>query len=176
MHRLVYLQPPRTQEELWPRNLMEQHDRLAAMIEVKSDTKQQAAFDRTAQALAPLIWTDGELCIVIPTCSADLSREGRVLRHCVGGYSHSHVSGSPVLFVRHRRRPERPYYTLNICLTGDEPRRLQLHGYGNERHGDKKQYTHTIPKKVLEFCDRWEREILAPWWAKKQNRRCPHER
>lgn len=86
----------------------------------------------------------------------------------VGGYSHSHVSGSPVLFVRHRRRPERPYYTLNISLTGDAPRRLQLHGYGNERHGDKKQYTHTIPKKVLDFCDRWEREVLAPWWAKKQ--------
>lgn len=170
MYRQVYLQPPRTREELWPRNLMEQHDRLAAMIEVKSDLKQQAAFDRTAQALAPLIWTDGELCIVIPTCSADLSREGRVLRHCVGGYSHSHVSGSPVLFVRHRRRPERPYYTLNICLTGDEPRRLQLHGYGNERHGDRKQYEHTIPKKVLDFCDRWEREVLAPWWAERQRK------
>lgn len=170
MHRLVYLQPPRTQEELWPRNLMERHDQLSAMAEVKSDAKQQAAFDRTAQTLAPLIWTDGELCIVIPTCSADLSREGRVLRHCVGGYSHSHVSGSPVLFVRHRRRPERPYYTLNICLTGDAPRRLQLHGYGNERHGDKKQYEHTIPKKVLDFCDRWEREVLAPWWAERQRK------
>ena len=168
MFQQVYLVPPRTREELWPSRLLDAHDRLAMMVSVQDDSQAQAAFDRTAKMLEPVVWADGELCIVIPQSPAALKHEGRVLRHCVGGYSKSHVSGSPIFFVRHYRRPERPYYTLNVDLTGEAPRRIQLHGYGNERHGDKKQYTHSIPKKVLDFCDRWEREILAPWWAQYQ--------
>lgn len=168
MHRQVHLTGPHTEEEWWPRNLMDAHDRLAMMVAVDSSDAMQQAFNRTAQQLSPLLWTDGELCIVIPRSPAELSHEGRVLRHCVGGYSKSHVSGSPVFFVRHYRRPERPYYTLNIGLSTGEPRRLQLHGYGNERHGPHKEFAHTIPKKVLDFCDRWEKEILVPFWAEKQ--------
>jgi hypothetical protein len=45
---------------------------------------------------------------------------------------------------------------------------VQLHGYGNERHGINKQYSHRIPQKVLDFCARWEREILMPWWRDNQ--------
>lgn len=168
MHRQVYLSPPRTEEEWWPRNLLDAHDRLAMMVAVDSSDKMQQAFNRTAEMLAPLAWTDGDLSIVIPRSSAELAHEGRVLRHCVGGYSKSHVSGSPIFFVRHYRRPERPYYTLNIGLTTGEPQRLQLHGYGNERHGPHKEYAHSIPRKVLDFCSRWEREILAPFWENKQ--------
>ena len=66
------------------------------------------------------------------------------------------------------RRPERSYYTLNENLTGDKPRRIQLHGYGNEHHGEHKQHIHKIPQKVLDFCDRWEKEILAPWFAEQR--------
>ena len=44
-----------------------------------------------------------------------------------------------------------------IFSTTDDP--------GNERHGDHKQYAHKIPRKVREFCDRWEREVLTPWFA-----------
>lgn len=168
MHQQVHLHPPRTEEEWWPRNLMDAHDRLAMMVSLDSSDSMQQSFNRTAELLRPLMWTDGELCIVIPRSPADLAHEGRVLRHCVGGYSKSHVSGSPIFFIRHYRRPERPYYTLNICLTTPAPTRSQLHGYGNERHGDKKQYPHGIPKKVLDFCDRWEQEILMPWWIAHQ--------
>lgn len=165
MYQRAYLVPPGTAEELWPRNLLDAHDRVSMLVSTEDESVTQQAFDRTAARLAPLAWTDGELCIVIPRSAADLKHEGRVLRHCVGGYAASHVGGAPIFFVRHRRRPERPYYTLNISLSGDAPRRVQLHGYGNERHGDRKQYSHRIPRKVLEFCDRWEREVLAPFWA-----------
>ena len=52
-------------------------------------------------------------------------------------------------------------------LFGDRKgyRRNQLHGYGNERHGEHKQHSHSIPKKVTAFVERWEREVLAPWVA-----------
>ena len=118
-----------------------------------------------------LQWTDGELCIVLPKSHAELVQEGNILRHCVGGYSDRHIQGGDtIFFVRHYRRPERSYYTLDINMT-DRPHRVQLHGYGNERHGIHKQYSHKIPKKVLDFCARWEQEVLMPWWRDNQNKK-----
>ena len=46
-----------------------------------------------------------------------------------------------------------------------KPREVQLHGYGNERHGVNKEHSHKIPQKVRSFVDRWEKEILMPWWV-----------
>lgn len=58
---------------------------------------------------------------------------------------------------------EKRFFAPN--MTGTIPREIQLHGYGNERHGDHKQFKHTIPQKVRDFCDRWERDVLTPWFA-----------
>ncbi len=86
-------------------------------------------------------------------------REGHVLHHCVGGYGKTHLLGQLVLFVRHARRPERSWFTLNIDVRKDQPQRIQLHGYGNEwAHGERL----IIPQRVLDFVDRWEKEILLP--------------
>jgi hypothetical protein len=70
---------------------------------------------------------------------------------------------SPFLFTGSKWRIS-IHYTLNISFYGPEPREIQLHGYGNERHGPNKEHSHRIPNKVRTFCDRWEREILLPWW------------
>lgn len=76
-----------------------------------------------------------------------------------------HAGGKDIIFfVRHKRRPERSYYTLNIDFSCGKPREIQLHGYGNERHGPNKQYSHSIPPKVRAFVDRWEKEVLYPWY------------
>lgn len=162
-----------TREELWPRQLRQTHDRLAAQIAVQQDAaksaKLQGGFDRVMELYRDLQWNDGELAVLLPRGNEDLIREGEVLRHCVGGYGEQHAGGEKIiLFIRHYRRPERSYYTLNISFQGNTPRRIQLHGYGNERHGENKQYGHNIPKKVLEFVDRWEREVLRPWWIARQ--------
>ena len=50
------------------------------------------------------------------------------------------------------------------------PKRSQLHGYGNEHHGDNKQYRHSIPKKVLDFCQRWEEHVVMPWYKEQIGR------
>lgn len=158
---------PLTQEELWPRQLMVTHDRLAELITLQEQKEKaeeyQRGFDRVLETCGSIEWTDGDLCIRLPRCNEDLVQEGQILRHCVGGYGKSHSEGQNLIFfVRRYRRPERSYYTLNISM-GLEPKEIQLHGYGNERHGDKKQYSHKIPKKVRDFCNRWEREVLAPY-------------
>lgn len=159
---------PLTQEELWPRNLHSAHDRLTRLRVTKADpalsARYQAGFDAIQAEMQELLWSDGELCVVLPRCNDDLVAEGSTLRHCVGGYGADHISRKHVIFfVRHYRRPERSYYTLDINMV-DLPFRQQLHGYGNERHGIHKEYSHSIPKKVLDFCDRWEKEILMPWY------------
>ena len=78
------------------------------------------------------------------------------------------------MFIRRYRRPERSYFTLNEDLTGDRPRRIQLHGYGNEYANGKRL---TIPKQVLDFCDRWERKVLIPVFreVKRQERETPQQ-
>ena len=159
---------PETSETLWPKDLMEAHERLTQAWAACHHTEYHLGFTSTYIRYKPLEWTDGELCIVIPQKAQDLVDEGNILRHCVGGYSKEHCSGKPIFFVRHYRRPERSYYTLQINMTGQSPYEIQLHGYGNEHHGECKQYRHKIPRKVREFCDRWEREVLQPWFAKQR--------
>ncbi len=158
---------PLTEEQLWPRHLRQVHDRLmeqqAALNDWKRANKWKEGFDKVARECKSLEWNDGELCVVLPKCNQDLITEGNVLRHCVGGYGQRHSEGENLIFfIRHYRRPERSYYTLNIQM-GRTPSRVQLHGYGNERHGKNKEYKHKIPRKVLDFCDRWEKEVLRPY-------------
>lgn len=158
-----------TEEELWPRRLQQTHDRLSEARLLRLDAgksqKLQAGFDAVLQTYGGLQWTDGDLEILLPKSNLELVQEGQVLRHCVGGYGEEHAKGEKIiLFVRHHRRPERSYYTLNISFAGDRPEEIQLHGYGNERHGVNKEHSHRIPAKVRAFVDRWEREILVPWF------------
>lgn len=165
-----------TEEERWPRNLMAVHDRLDQMTRINGDPKKnkelEAGFKAVLEAYGELEWNDGELRIMLPRGNDELVREGSVLRHCVGGYGKSHVSGNLIFFVRKYRRPERSYYTLNIDMTRGQPREIQLHGYGNERHGKNKEHAHRIPKKVRDFVDRWEKEVLMPWWLQQiQNKK-----
>lgn len=166
---------PETAETLWPKNLMEAHERLIQAWAACTKNNYQLGFTGAYIKYRELEWTDGELCIVIPKLSKDLVDEGNTLRHCVGGYSQDHCSGKPVFFVRHFRRPERSYYTLQINMKGMAPTEIQLHGYGNERHGPNKEYRHKIPRKVREFCDRWERDVLQPWFAAQQRPQKPPE-
>lgn len=154
-----------TAETLWPRDLMAAHDRVAQFWAARANFSYQLGFSSVLIQFRELEWTDGDLCVVLPKTEEDLISEGKVLRHCVGTYGREHCSGKPVFFIRHRRRPERSYYTLQINMTKRIPQEIQLHGYGNEHHGDRKQYRHKIPQKVRDFCDRWEREVLMPWFA-----------
>lgn len=146
-------------DELWPRDLRAAHDRIFAAKTQREDKNSAANFLAVAEKWAALEWSDGELCIRLPRCNGDLVREGHVLHHCVGGYGKTHLLGQLVLFVRHARRPERSWFTLNIDVRKDQPQRIQLHGYGNEwAHGEHLN----IPQRVLDFVDRWEKEILLP--------------
>lgn len=148
-----------TETELWPPDLRAAHDRIMRMDGAAAAAKDIAGFGRILAKWGALEWSDGHICAVLPKCNGDLVSEGHVLNHCVGGYGESHVKGKLVVFIRHARRPERSWFTLNIDTTTKSWKEIQLHGYGNEYAHGKKLH---IPNEVRAFVDRWEREVLAP--------------
>lgn len=155
-----------TEEERFPKSLFDAHEEDIRHIEEIENSKLQKAFDKIYEEFSSVQWTDGDLCVVIPRSENELKKEGAVLCHCVGSYGKQHTEKKLIFFIRHYRRPERSYYTLNIDCTGKIPREIQLHGYGNERHGKNKEYEHRIPDKVRAFVDKWEKEVLLPWYKK----------
>ena len=143
----------------WPKDLRTAHDRMSETIQYERVSgKCQQAFAAMTARCAGLTWEHDGICIRPAETPLELIREGSTLHHCVGRYSDAHARGRIILFVRHTRRPERSWYTLNIDVTSK--REIQLHGYGNEfAHGKKLK----IPRRVREFVDLWEREVLAKW-------------
>lgn len=143
----------------WPKDLRAAHDRMHENIQyerVSSECRQ--AFAAMTARCAGLTWEHNGICIRPAETPLELIREGSTLHHCVGRYADAHARGRIILFVRHTRRPERSWYTLNIDVTSKKE--IQLHGYGNElAHGKKLK----IPRRVREFVDLWEREVLAKW-------------
>lgn len=158
-----------TEEELWPRNLIAAHDRIASVASSADKAQYTKRMEEIAAACAPLAWSDGEFYIRVAATPDELTREGRILCHCVGTYHKKHVDLTDVIFfVRRARKPETPYFTLDIKMTLNIPKEVQLHGYKNE--WCKKGGGHRrIPDKVRAFCDRWENEILLPWFAENRD-------
>lgn len=162
-YRSMLGQQALTEQELFPGNLSNAHDRLVLIQKIEEDKQKDEKFKTVYEKYKELEWTDGTFDIILPQKNSDLIREGKVLHHCVGGYGNQHIRGKLIFFVRRHIRPERSYFTLNIDMTGETPHEVQLHGYGNERKGSK---TWGIPQEVRAFCDRWEKEILEPWHIK----------
>lgn len=165
---------PLTKAEIFPPNLVNAHNRANDALGAINREKRKRGgsiaefktFAELKEKLYALEWRSGEYCIIIPESPEDLVREGETLHHCVGGYASDHCNGRMIFFVRHARRPERSWFTLNENMNGSTVNRIQLHGYKNEYvHGKKL----TIPKAVIEFVEQWEKTVLAPYL--KENRR-----
>lgn len=143
----------------WPPHLQAAHDRLQQEVryQVSGDCRKQ--FAEMSARCAGLCWEHDGICIRPAACPEELVREGSTLHHCVGGYARRHAKGEIILFIRHTRRPERSWYTFNVDV--HKKTIIQLHGYGNERspNGERLQ----IPKRVTEFVEMWQREVLGPW-------------
>lgn len=164
-----------TEEELWPRHLVAAHDRLAAIAADGDKAMYKKGMAEIAEKLAPLAWSDGKYCVRVAATPTELTNEGRVLEHCVGTYHKKHCAKTDVIFfVRRARKPNTPYFTLDINMTLKIPKEVQLHGYKNEwcKQGGRRH----IPAKVRAFCDRWENEVLLPWFAAHRDMAQPEEK
>lgn len=156
----------------WPRDLRAAHNRVQTAQRYTTTQAERDAFVRMTERCRGLNWTDGEICIRVAESPEELAQEGKTLQHCVGTYTEDHANGSIILFIRHARRPERSWFTLNVDVVTKRIR--QNHGYYNELLPGGKVLT--IPKKVQQFVEEWQRQVLTPWKLPPAERKKEHPR
>ena len=101
---------------LWPPRLRAAHDRVAMAARYTTDRRTKEQFEEMSRIAQGLTWKHNGIIIRPAATPEELVQEGATLKHCVGGYAKSHASGRIILFIRHERRPERSWYTLNVDL------------------------------------------------------------
>lgn len=132
---------------LWPEDLTAAHDK--ATGEVADRTAELQAQSRKERRQKYEFELDG-LRIIFPATVAAIKREGKALKHCVGGYAERHMKGVlTILFLRRAETPSTPYITIEMAGN----RIIQIHGYDNERRPGAVK-----PREVhKEFLDTWTR-------------------
>lgn len=110
---------------LLPKDLMTRHnqyvERLNATKNEKRDAEVNEKYAKIAERHKELSqkyqYQNQKYIIVVPRCASDITREGRILHHCVGGerYLSNMAEGvSDIIFVRNREEQDKPYYTVEI--------------------------------------------------------------
>lgn len=117
-----------------PKDLQDRHDAAAAIMQHNADEAEKKKYaKRRKQLEKKYAFELNGLRIVIPGSAREIVEEGKTLRHCVGGYAPRHISGSTtILFLRHARRPERSFLTIEMLQTRGKIGIMQIHGYRNE--------------------------------------------
>ena len=106
----------------FPPNLMRAHDRVERVRQQQKilkfkQQKQKFAeqFTKTFEKLSWLSWETPEILIRPIRDEIELKLEGKILNHCVGSYTETHIKGEhPILVVRRANNPETPWYTLQL--------------------------------------------------------------
>ncbi len=144
---------------LWPDDLRQAHDLMTGQWAVSqtelAEQRGRAPESANIRRLKYEFELDG-LRIVFPMTAASIRREGKLLKHCVGGYADRHMKGVlTILFLRRAAAPGTPYVTIEMRGNQIE----QIHGYQNDLHGESPGKTH--------------REFINAWlgWLKKGSRR-----
>lgn len=101
---------------LYPENIKLEHDRLAKQKKVEGD----AIYDKVIAALTPeykrqFSFEKDGLFIKVPESGQEITQEGKTLSHCVWRYVEEVAKEETIiLFIRKKRSPNKPFYTLEI--------------------------------------------------------------
>lgn len=100
---------------LMPRDLQEAHQNTIDRIKTKANKLHEAKFKKRAKSLERYCYEHKGLFIRPVKTTNELEKEGKMLRHCVGGYAKSYAAGETSLFViRDIKKPGTPFYTVEI--------------------------------------------------------------
>ncbi len=91
--------------------------------------------------------------IIVPANEEEIIEEGRVLKHCVGGYAERHIKGSTtILFMRKEKAPGKPWLTIEIL----DGKLQQIHGFRNEGiHTTEGRFAPDPRELYRDFLDTW---------------------
>ncbi len=139
---------------LLPRDLDRKHDETTAAWAAMQDLAKDKEYRKRLRKLTRRYsYTDGTYLVRPPVSGAEIQREGKLLRHCVGGYADRHLKGATtILFLRRRDRPGRPLVTVE--MRGN--RIAQIHGWDDERTKHPDNPGRIDPRRLYrDFLDEW---------------------
>jgi hypothetical protein len=95
----------------------------------KADAAKRAKiYEKTKKERLGLEYEDDNYIIRLPEDEDEISNEGFVLSHCVGGYAQRHIVGATtIMFLRRKKNPDDPWYTIEVS----NGRISQIHGKSN---------------------------------------------
>lgn len=136
-----------------PKDLMKSHNKAAkAVTFLQNKIAAEKAATLTEENIKKYSFEYGNLKIVVPQCPNEIINEGKMLKHCVGGYSDRHFNGKlTILFIRKKDNPDTPYVTMEVNGT----RIVQVHGYKNDT-------VKPLSDEVKKFRDEFSRYIVDP--------------
>lgn len=120
----------------YPKNLNTTHDNAVANynahkaeIEAKQNAKKEAAAKKMLLSKdKQYCYSDDNFMILVPHTIADIIREGKIQKHCVGGYAARHMDGKlTICFLREINNPKTPLYTIEM----HDKELTQIQGAGN---------------------------------------------
>lgn len=144
---------------LYPRNLVDAHDKATALVKITKSQKEDAAIRKQYQKnLKAYEFKTKEFLVTVPSCAADLVAEGQKMHHCVGTYLGRVAKGECViLFVRRTSAPDKPFVTAEIR----DNRLVQIRAKNN-----------AIPSEVVKaFWEEFAAEKLTVKVKKKKSRK-----
>lgn len=128
--------------EIKPKNLDAAHDRVLTESKFFAEKAKEKHIRKRFELLQPLLFETDELFMKAPESGTEIILEGKVLKHCVGGYVQRHADGKTnILFIRRKSEPDIPYFTIEVS---NDYQIMQCHGYRNEAVNSK-------PKEITAF-------------------------
>ena len=143
-----------------PKNLRERHDELTELINANKARLEAERVEAEYPAIKPVCekikslyeWGDGEYEVIVPEGAAEIQREGRLLRHCVGTtdryFDRIAEEESYIMFLRKSASPTSPWYTMEVEPGGAV---RQLRTFGDDEGADRNE--------AKAFLKKWRAEI-----------------
>lgn len=158
-----------------PKDLRDRHDAAAETITYQRKMIEEKKYEEFNRRLRKMYEFEyGGLCIVCPGSVTDIVTEGKVLKHCVGGYAARHFNGKlEILFLRNSRKKHKPFITIEMIHRDtfrDKARIKQIHGYKNETYGQEGKRPVKPEVRYAWFLKVWKK------WLEAGSRRDKHGR
>jgi hypothetical protein len=128
--------------------LQRYHDEAAAALSSVRNKGQDDKIRILYEKRLKMLENDGTHLIDMPKCSADLTREGSHLHHCVGGYVRNVAdANTAIYFLRQASAPDTPWLTVEVRNKSC----VQIHGACNAWMGSRDEYFAAVPFLVWWF-------------------------
>ncbi len=136
---------------LYPRHFKEAHDMAYSNVKEKDLAKTYEKIEKLLPEMhAKYDYECGDLFITAPNAGREITYEGQVMNHCVGGYVSNVAEGKTViLFLRKKEEPQKPFITMEV----KDNTIIQVRGFGNQEP----------PENVKLFVDKYKevKELAA---------------